>query len=798
MLKNYFLVSIRNLLKQKLFSAINILSLTLGIVACQAIYLFVTDERSFDGFHTKKEQLYRLNEVQSFPGTNTQKVALSMPGMGPNLLNDFEEIESYTRFWSMGARLFENGQTREMIQRPFRVDSTFLDLFDFELLQGDRQSCLDAPNSILLTQETAELIFADNNNIIDQQITIDGDTYQVTGILSNVPENSHLQFDALVSISSVFADRPEFNDTWGSNFLNTYLLVSPNADLEAMAERYPDFLVNRSGSEDANDYYKLYLQSLQDVHLASTDVEHDYNNYRKFNGSYLGVFTLVGIFVALIAGVNFMNLTVARSSYRWKEVGVRKAIGARKPQLFAQFMLESLIMVTLALGLGFALSFVLIPVLNNLIGRQLEFMNLLAPAALISVCGGALFLGLLAGSYPALHLASFKVVRILKGIKMSGKNSLLGNGLIVLQFGLAIAMIVGTVVVVQQLMFMKNKDIGFDKEQIVLIDMNQTANDQFDALKTEYLRNSGVVGVTASGQRLGNNFHQWGFKVRMDTAVVDITPSNVFVDYDYFEVYGIDILEGRGFSKDYSTDNGMAFVINQALADEIGVDEIVGMEAGHGWYSNDTLGTIIGVTPNFNFNSLHYSVNTLAMVVHEDWGYNEMSVKLKADNVQETLAQLRTEWEAQVPDWPFQYSFLDDHFAELYRSDDQMSAVVSIVAGVAIMIACMGLFGLAAITAEKRLKELGIRKTLGASVGQLVFATSKSFGLLVLVAFVLFAPLAGYALSVWLENFAFRVDLNLWQFLIAGLAAMALAVTTVSYHALKAARANPSDTLKYE
>jgi putative ABC transport system permease protein len=395
-------------------------------------------------------------------------------------------------------------------------------------------------------------------------------------------------------------------------------------------------------------------------------------------------------------------------------------------------------------------------------------------------------------------MTSFNMARVLKGGNKGEGRSLFRSGLVVVQFGLALAMIVSTLIVVQQLSYMKNADIGFNKDQIMLVDMNQEANKKFETIKQELLKNSVIKGVTASGQRLGNNFHQWGFKVKADTGVMEITPSNVNVDYDYLKVYGIQLAEGRDFSKDNASDNGRSFIINETFAKELGLKETVGTPAGHGWYHNDSLGTIIGVVKDFNFNSLHYKVNTLEMVVHPEWGYDELSVKIDGARTEDAIALVKDIWEKQVTSYPFDYSFLDEHFEKLYQSDKQMSAVVSVMAGLAILISCMGLFGLAAITTEKKTKEIGIRKALGATEAQITLLLSRNFAWLIVLSFIIVSPITYYFLSGWLENFAYRIGINPFLFLLGGAIAMVIALLTISYHTLRSARANPVKALRYE
>ncbi|MEO9801688.1 MAG: FtsX-like permease family protein [Reichenbachiella sp.] len=797
MLRSYLLIAFRNLTKHRFHNSLNILSLAIGFSACLAIYLFIEDEKSFDQ-HSKKDNLYRLCEVQSFPGTKVQNVALSMPGMGPTLITDFPEVENYTRIWRQGKRIWKKDALPYPVDEVMAVDSTFLEMFDFQLIAGDHKSVLDEPYSILVTEKVANNIFG-HSNVIGETLEMDEDLFKITGVLANLPENSHLQFNILISITSITSEDSDFNKKWGSNFLTTYLQLSPQADLANMAERYPEYLNKNSGIEDINDYYELFLQSLNDVHLGSTDIEHDYLNYRKFNGDYLNVFSLVGLFILIIASVNFMNLTIARAGTRLKEVGVRKSIGANKKQLFWQFIVESIMMTSCAFILSLLIGWVGLDLLNQLIDRQLSLISILTnETAIMAMFGVVVLLGVLTGLYPSFYMAAFNPAAILRGGEKKEGKSIFRSTLIITQFSLAIAMIVATLVVLDQLNFMKSKDIGFNKNHILLVDMDKTANEKYDILKQRLLENSNILGVTASGQRIGNNFHQWGAKIESDSGIVNFTPSAVNVHFDYLDVYDIDIVAGRNFDKARQSDDGLAFVINEAFAKEIGTPDPIGMQMGHSWYPDDSLGLIIGMTKDFNFNSLHHRVNTLALVIHTDWNYSELSIKLNGNNLQTGLNHLEQIWTEMIPDYPLEYSFLEDHMNGLYKSDRQMGAVISIIAVLSIFIGGMGLFGLSALTTERRMKEIGVRKVLGASISELFITLSKHFSILIMVSFGIAAPITYMLLSQWLENFAFRVDLNLAMFGIAGLSALIIALITISYHIIKAARINPIESLRYE
>lgn len=798
MIKNYILIGLRNIAQSPLYAFINIFSLAVGLTACIVIYLFIEDERSFDAFHSKKKNIYRLDEIQNFPGTNLQKVALSMPGMAPAMQREFPEVITYSRFMCRPKQLVTKEEKRFLLPYVATVDSTFLEIFDFEVLTGDRATALDDPYSIVITDETALKFFSGIEEAMGNTLNFRDKEYKITGILKKVPENSHMKFDALASMNTIVAEDNRFNDRWGSNFLNTYLVLHPGTDIKNLESKFPAFMSRHMDDPEINKRYVLFLQRLEEVHLASTDIEHDYNNYRKFNGEYLGIFSIIGVFILVIAGLNFMNLTTARASHRWKEIGVRKTVGAGRMQLFLQFIFESCMLAFFALVLAIALSLLFIPLVNLTLDRHLSWEMMIGdPVNIVYLVAVTIVLGLITGIYPAFYITSFSMSRVLKGGSKVGGRSLFRSSMVVVQFGLAVAMIISTLIVIQQLGYMQNKDLGFNKEQILLVDMNREANEKFEVLRTEMKRSPLVLGVTASGQRLGENFHQSGFKVKGDTGVFMITPSNVNVDYEYLDVYGISLKEGRKFSKDVPTDKDMAFIINESFAKELGIKEIVGIQAGHSWYHNDTLGTIIGVAKDFNFNSLHYKVNTLQMSVHPEWGYDEMSVKFDGNHAEEAIAFVENLWKQHVS-YPFDYSFLDDHFKHLYQTDRQMSSVVAIMAALAILIACMGLFGLAAITTRKKIKEIGIRKVLGATESQITLLLSRNFSILLILSFLIASPVTYWLLQRWLEGFAYRITINPLLFVLGGVVAMAIALLTISYHTVKSARSNPVDSLRYE
>ncbi|MEZ4762645.1 MAG: ABC transporter permease [Calditrichia bacterium] len=731
MFNNYIKIAFRNLVNHKVYTSINILGFAVGLAACLLIYQFISYEFSFDRFHSKGEQIYRLNEIQSFGGIEPQHVALSMYPMGPTMKDDFPEVINFTRV-ATGPTLLQYQETRIMLDEAIRVDPAFFEMFDFQLIYGDRNTLLNKTNSAVLTESSALKLF-NSTDVIGKTVLVRDKAFEVTGIMQNVPQNSHLQFDVIYNFE------PEndelWMDNWGGNWLVTYLQLAPNADVNALNSKFKPHLERHIGP-GATDYYELYLQQLFDVHLGSANVTHDYRNWKKFDRTYNYIFGILAIFVLAIASINFMNLSTARAANRAREVGIRKTIGAFRSQLIRQFLGESLIFSLISLCLAVAIAELCLPQLNSIIDRELTISVLTKPDLMASLLAVTVLAGLLSGIYPAIFLSSFKPVKVLKGsagvnTTDTGKQSPLRNILVVSQFTIAIVFIIGTILTIQQLNFMRAKNPGFNREQVLLIDMNTTANKKYDVLKREFRNLGGVKDVTGSMQRLGNNIHQMGIRIATVDSLTGMSPSQLSVDYNYLSFYEIELAEGRAFSEEYSTERQSAFIINETLAEKLGWDSPLGKSLRLG--GDDSLGTIIGVVKDFNFNSMHHKIESLVLNVR-DWGYSEMSVKVLPENMTETIAALQQKWNRIVPDHPFQYSFLDEHFEQLYRSDKQVTEIVGIIAALAIFIACLGLFGLSTIITKQRTKEISIRKVLGASVPSLCLMLSKHFVLLTGIA----------------------------------------------------------------
>jgi putative ABC transport system permease protein len=551
-------------------------------------------------------------------------------------------------------------------------------------------------------------------------------------------------------------------------------------------------------------FYELYLQKLTDVHSSSSNITHDYQNFRKFDKSYTKVFSIIALIVLLIACINFMNLSTARSAERAREVGIRKSVGALRIQLVLQFIGESIMLVLIGLILAIGIVLAALPYVRNLSQRDLHLPVFSDPMLMLTILGCAVGVGIISGLYPAGYLSSFKPIKVLKGFAQSGKyKSSFRNFLVVLQFSGAVFLIIATVLAISQLRFMLNKDPGFDREQVMTIPFVNGSNRKFEVMKEELLKSTLIKGVTACQQGLGNNLHQSGMVFRgRNQAERQLTSSRTIVDHDYLSLYKIPIVAGRNFSSE-PYESGRTMIVNETLAKELlkdhkgaGYETLIGTQFGFG--GMDSLPTIIGVAKDFNFNSMHHNIETLFLFNQKDWGYSEMSVKIDGKRAKEAIALVQNIWNKQVPEQPLEYTFLDDHFAEMYLADSQVSEFVGILAGLAIIISCLGLFGLASFAAEKRIREVGIRKVLGASVQSLVALLSGSFIKLVIISNLIAWPVAWYVLHSWLQDFAYRVDISWWVFALTGLVSLLIAFCTVSFQALRAAISNPVKSLRTE
>ena len=790
MFKNQLKIALRNLRRHKIISLINVIGLAIGMACAALILLYVRHELSYDRYHANKHRIYRL--VSRVQGAAYEAVA-KVPGpWAIAAQKDFPEIEQIARFVFFNETLVRRGEKRFYENGGFYADSTVFDVFSFSLLQGNSETALTQPSSIVVTEAFAQKYFG-NENALGQTLTFDNQNhYQVTGVMANVPATSHFTFDYLVAMASYTNPR---RDNWQWLQFYTYVLLKAGASPQAVAEKFPALLRQNLEAEVAT-VYAPYLQPLTEIHLRS-------NLFREMQANsdvaYIYIFSAVAGFILLIACINFMNLSTARASTRAREVGVRKVTGADRWQLIKQFLGEAILISFAALLIALVCIDYLLPVFNTLANRQLTVNYFHDHFLLIGLLGMTLLVGVISGSYPAFVLSSFKPVNVLKGKLPSSSRVRLRQGLVVLQFAISAFLMIATGVVYNQLAFIQNKKLGFNEEQLVIIRIRDEAMRQkYETVKQAFAQHPNVVSVSASANLPGGS----DFGIPYEPAGIprdNIPPARILVvDHDFIQTFQMDLAAGRSFSKDHPTDATAAFLINEEAAKQLGWgDDPLGKMIAMPNIERES-SPVIGVLKDFHFRSMREKIGPiLFFIATPDW-YSVFSVRLGPENVSETLAFLERQWAAFDPTHPFIYTFFDESFAQLHQAERQIGELLRYVSILAILIACLGLFGLAAFTAEQRTKEIGVRKVLGASVGSVTLLLSKDFTKLVLIGFIVAAPLAYYAMDRWLQDFAYRIKIGWGVFVLSGLLALAVAWVTVSYQSIKAALANPVESLRYE
>ncbi|NIR50303.1 FtsX-like permease family protein [candidate division KSB1 bacterium] len=803
MFKNYLKVAIRNFLKHKLFSLINVSGLAIGMACCILILLWVEDELGYDTFHENANRIYRVIKLDKEDVTDG--IARVGAPWGPALFKDYPEVESFVRFRFFSRSLVRYQDKVFFEEGGLYADSTIFDVFTFPLIKGNPKTALTQPNTLVISEDLAQKYFGDEEPIGKRLIIDNDEEYQVTGVVKNVPRNSHFHFDFLVSfVSYNFFDL----NAWRMNNFHVYLLLKPDVSPAVLEQKFPEF-VRTHITDDEPINYLVKLQPITDIHLHS-------DLFREFeaNGdiAYVYIFTAIAVFILLIACINFMNLATARSANRCKEVGLRKVVGAQRLQVINQFLGESVLLSFLALLAAIGLSELLLPTFGSMAGKELSVHYFDNPALFFALIAISLFVGLLAGAYPALFLSSFRPISVLKGMLNSGAASAttVRKGLVVLQFTIAIVLIIGTTVVFQQLNYIRNKKLGMNQEQILVVRLqDDAAKQKYNFLKNELLQNPNVISAAASANLPGGG--DWGMPFEVEgRAENDRFSSRVLVvDHDYLETMEIDLVAGRNFSRQMGTDESEAFLINQTAAEQLGWESPIGKRIARPIARNEDgswnyqSGHVIGVVDDFHFRSLHQTIQPLVMYIQPE-SFRYLSIRLTAANISDTMDFIKGKWQAFEPERPVDYFFLDQVFDQMYHSEERLERIFGAFAILAIFVACLGLFGLASFTAEQRTKEIGIRKTLGATVSNIVLLISKDFSKWVIVANVVAWPVAYSAMQNWLQDFAYRMDFSwtsplLWQTLLfAAFLALTIALLTVSYQAIKAAVTNPANALRYE
>ncbi|WP_422858125.1 ABC transporter permease [Flagellimonas sp. S174] len=800
MIKNYLKLAWRNLLKNKGYSAINIGGLAIGLACFLLIAIFISNELSFDDYHEKKDRIYRVAHHSNAEDLSDTWIWGNAP-IGPALKSDFPEIIEKVQFSGISDILLEYNNRSYQESECFYMDPSVFDVFSWPLISGNPKTALEAPYSIVLTETTAKKYFGDENPIGKTLNGIGGraadGVYTVTGILKDIPENSHFTFDVLMSMSSFYQTRPGIFEQWGYVDFYTYLLVSENFNQNVFESKISGFLDKHIDPEARKEYYYSFsLEPLNSIYLNST-ADRQPGEIGSLSNIY--IFSIIGLFILVIASINFMNLATARSMERAREVGVRKVIGAERKGLISQFLGESLILVLVASAIGIAIAFVGLPWLGNLTNRVFEFGSILTPSVLLLYFGVTLITGLLSGSYPAIVLSGFKPSSVLKGsFRASPQGNNLRKGLVVFQFSLSIAMIASTIVVYNQLGYMLNKDMGFTKEQQLILDFNWdgTVLGNAETIREELLSLSEVSSVSLSRTVPSSHFPAAGTDIETPEGNMEnFSPYIYEVDNNFIQHYKIDVVAGRAFSPDFPTDSISSLVINEAAVKMFGYSDpqqIIGKKFQQ-WGRQ---GTIVGVLKDFNYMSLHEKVAPLTLRQVPYGRY--FSLRILTDNYQSALATIEKKWAQLVPHRPFLYSFLDEAFNKQYLADIRFRKLFTIFSCLAIFIACLGLFGLATYSAMLRTKEIGIRKVLGADISTIVALLSKDFIKLVGIAILIAVPFSWYAMRQWLNNYAYKINVEWWVFVLSGLIALLIAIFTISFQAIKSATRNPVKALRTE
>ena len=802
MFRNYLLVAIRNLFRQKLYSAINILGLAIGMACCILIMLFIQYELSYDRVHEKRDQIYRVIREERRSGGNSTLSSGTSGALAPALLNDFPEVQQAIRLVYRTDVWMRYGD-RGFAQRFALADAAILEVFNFPMVKGDPKTALQSPYSVVVTQEMAEKYFG-KEDPIGKMLTVDderfGGEFRVTGILQNIPKNSTIHFDFLTSILTHIRTR----HTWASwlgvhavRHIQTYIMLPNGYSSEELEGKLPDFMEKYMGEEvrKSNTYY---LQPLTRAYLFSRHYS-NVNLYDSRRGDISQVYLLssVAFFLMLIACINFMNLATARSATRAKEVGMRKVVGANRPQLIQQFLGESMLISLMALVLAVGLAELSLPEFNTFMQKNLSLNLGNNVSLLLGFLGLALVVGFLAGSYPAFFLSAFQPAEVLKGSLRSGsKGAWFRKGLVVFQFSISTLLMVGTAVVYNQLAYIRTKSLGYNAEHVVILGIYAGGSSVvygYEAVKQQLLQHPDVLSAAAHRHSRGLSGHYR--LVRPEGMYGDELRIRVNEgDKDFLETFEMELVAGRNFTESMESENRFAWILNEAAVQKFGWTDPIGKQFE--LMSPNRKGTVVGVVKDFHGASLHEKIGPVAVMKLRK--PNFISVRIRGDNILETMAFLEKKMRQFIPLGPLWFQFMDDHMGEWYDAERRQGKVLGVFSLLAISIACLGLFGLASFMAEKRTKEIGIRKVLGASISSILLLLSKDFVKLAVLANLIAWPAAYYAMDRWLQAFAYRIDLDVVPFIFSGILGLAIVLSTVGFQAFKAARANPVEALRYE
>ena len=808
MFKNYFKTALRNLLRYKGFALINIASLTIGIIGCLVIGLFVWDEWQYDKNIPGGENIYRIYDERKDNNSTTYMTPVP-PAFASFLERQYPEVETTLRILMSGDKfLMEAGNKRAYEEKGWFVESSFFKIFPLKLIKGDAATALTPPTAIVISEDIANRYFG-NENPVGKTIKINKSDFTVKAVLAKLPEHFHLKFNYLMSLAS--ADIPkERMEKWTWNQFYTYIKLKPGTDADQLQNKFQAYVkkdIYPTLTQAGSTFLPLF-QPLKSIHLQSSNFVYD--NAIRGNETYVRSLTIIAFFVLAIACFNFINLATARSLRRAKEIGVRKVMGAGRKQLIFQFIGETILLSVFSMIIATVVTLSVVPLLNQFTGKSIEFTPFTNPLLSLTILMAGFAIGILAGIYPAFVLSGFQPVKVLKSMKLVTRGTggaWLRQGLVVLQFALSALLIVSTIIVYRQTKYLNNKDLGFNKEQIVYFQIRDSlaANPKIlETFKSQLKGSANVISLTSGYGLPGDQFAGDGVNVGNENKE---HPANVFIgDEDYVKTLGLRIIAGRDFSKEMSTDVKEAFIINETAVKEFGFgtpEKAIGQSLSwNEWAPTDTLnpmkkGKVIGVVQDFHYKSLHEKLSASVIQLYPQITF-KVAVKLKTAGIKNTIAYINNVWNKFSPGYPLDYKFMDESYGEMYKSEEKLSDLLWIFTIMAIIVGCMGLFGLAAFSAEQRTKEIGIRKVLGANVLNIVGLLSRNFLMLVFIASLIAFPVAWWAMNNWLKDFPYRITISWWIFATAIIAALMIALLTVSFQSIKAAIANPVKSLRTE
>jgi len=791
MLKNYIKIAWRNITRNKGYALINILGLAVGLACCILIAQYVQDELSYDNFH--KKPVYFVGKESSFGGNSRKSMSTSLP-LGQALVNEIPEVENYVQItWPGSGSVSTDGESFTEEDRILNASSAFFEIFKFSLKVGRPDKVLEQPNSVVITEEVARKYFP-GENPVGQTLTIQRygeNVYTVTGVAKNVTQNSYLDFDVVGTLGSLQTVKDKKGqDAWGASMFHTFASLKEGTDADFVESKLASVADNHFDEERKVSFFFVPVSDLYISDLVS-------RSGFKGDMKYIYIFSAISLFILIIACINYMNLATARAAQRSHEVGIRKTVGADRWQVARQFLGEAVIISLFSFVIGLVIAELALPIFNQIFDKELELFFQENVGFLFSLCGLAILVGLISGSYPAFYLSGFQPHRIISGQLFGRKPSAgLRKTLVVCQYTVTVALLIGTIVVFKQLQFTQAKDLGFNEEQVIVVPMRGELTSKHDVLKQELQKNPDILSVTATSAVPSEYNTRYGLPFDPSQPDREVSFYGLFADPNYVETLGMKMAAGRFFEEGRSDDSTV--VINESAVDKLGwesAQKAVGKQLTHG--------EVIGVIKDFHFSSLREKIDGIYIRPErpEDSpfaSYNQIAARLHPEKIDQSIDYIRSKWESLAGDQTFSYSFLDQKFEEMYRTEQRLSQVFITFSVIAIVIACLGLLGLAAYSAERRTKEIGIRKVMGATVTNIVTLLSKDFVKLVVLGFVIAVPIGWYAMNKWLQDFAYRIEINAGVFLLAGGVALLIALLTVSWQAARAALANPVNSLRSE